>query len=183
MATEASLPGSKIRACRSATTSRRSTHFSATRCASAACRSTSQSTAEPRSAAAESRHQDPAESAPRRWRGGPTQKWGRSPPPNLSPLPSSTTESASSPLSPSTERSPRRRRSRRARFEIAVNFSGRLLGDRGPVGRIAILLERHRLEARHLALELTETAALAEFGKRLTQALSRSTMNRQSDAR
>ena len=52
-------------------------------------------------------------------------------------------------------------------FEIAVNLSGRLLGDRGLVGRVAILLERHGLEPRHLTLELTETAALAGSGDAL----------------
>lgn len=52
-------------------------------------------------------------------------------------------------------------------FEIAVNLSGRLLGDRGLVGRVAILLDRHGLEARHLTLELTETAALAGSGDAL----------------
>jgi EAL domain-containing protein (putative c-di-GMP-specific phosphodiesterase class I)/CHASE2 domain-containing sensor protein len=52
-------------------------------------------------------------------------------------------------------------------FEIAVNLSGRLLSDRGLVGRIAILLEKHRLDARHLTLELTETAALAGSGDAL----------------
>ena len=52
-------------------------------------------------------------------------------------------------------------------FEIAVNLSGRLLGDRGLVGRIAILLERHGLAARHLTLELTETAAIAGSGDAL----------------
>lgn len=52
-------------------------------------------------------------------------------------------------------------------FEIAVNLSGRLLGDRGLVGRVAIALERHGLDARHLTLELTETAALAGCGDAL----------------
>jgi EAL domain-containing protein (putative c-di-GMP-specific phosphodiesterase class I)/CHASE2 domain-containing sensor protein len=52
-------------------------------------------------------------------------------------------------------------------FEIAVNLSGRLLGERALVGRIAILLERHGLAARHLTLELTETAAIAGSGDAL----------------
>ena len=53
------------------------------------------------------------------------------------------------------------------RFEIAVNLSGRLLGDRGLVGRIAILLDRHGLAPERLTLELTETAALAGSGDAL----------------
>jgi len=52
-------------------------------------------------------------------------------------------------------------------FDMSVNLSGRLLGDRALVGRIAILLERHGLEPRHLTLELTETAALAGSGEAL----------------
>ena len=52
-------------------------------------------------------------------------------------------------------------------FDMSVNLSGRLLGDRKLVGRIAILLERHGLDARHLTLELTETAALAGSGDAL----------------
>ena len=52
-------------------------------------------------------------------------------------------------------------------FEIAVNLSGRLLGDRGLVGRIAILLDRHGLAPDQLTLELTETAALAGSGDAL----------------
>jgi EAL domain-containing protein (putative c-di-GMP-specific phosphodiesterase class I)/CHASE2 domain-containing sensor protein len=52
-------------------------------------------------------------------------------------------------------------------FDISVNLSGRLLGDRKLVGRIAILLEQHGLDARHLTLELTETAALAGSGEAL----------------
>ena len=52
-------------------------------------------------------------------------------------------------------------------FDISVNLSGRLLGDRKLVGRIAILLEQNGLEARHLTLELTETAALAGSGDAL----------------
>ena len=52
-------------------------------------------------------------------------------------------------------------------FEMSVNLSGRLLTDKGLVGRIAILLERHSLEPRHLTLELTETAALAGSGNAL----------------
>ena len=55
----------------------------------------------------------------------------------------------------------------RADFDISVNLSGRLLADRKLVGRIAILLERHQLDPRHLTLELTETAALAGSGEAL----------------
>jgi EAL domain-containing protein (putative c-di-GMP-specific phosphodiesterase class I)/CHASE2 domain-containing sensor protein len=52
-------------------------------------------------------------------------------------------------------------------FDMSVNLSGRLLGDRALVGRIAILLERHGLQAEHLTLELTETAAIAGSGDSL----------------
>ena len=52
-------------------------------------------------------------------------------------------------------------------FGVSVNLSGRLLGDRKLVGRIAILLDQHGLNARHLTLELTETAALAGSGDAL----------------
>ena len=52
-------------------------------------------------------------------------------------------------------------------FDMSVNLSGRLLADRKLVGRIAILLERHGLDPRHLTLELTETAALAGSGEAL----------------
>lgn len=52
-------------------------------------------------------------------------------------------------------------------FDMSVNLSGRLLGDKSLVGRIAILLERHGLDPRHLTLELTETAALAGSGEAL----------------
>ncbi|MGI8705178.1 MAG: EAL domain-containing protein [Sphingomicrobium sp.] len=52
-------------------------------------------------------------------------------------------------------------------FDISVNLSGRLLGDKATVGRIAILLERHGLDPKHLTLELTETAALAGSGEAL----------------
>jgi EAL domain-containing protein (putative c-di-GMP-specific phosphodiesterase class I) len=52
-------------------------------------------------------------------------------------------------------------------FDMSVNLSGRLLGDRALVGRIAILLERHGLDPKHLTLELTETAALAGSGEAL----------------
>jgi EAL domain-containing protein (putative c-di-GMP-specific phosphodiesterase class I) len=50
---------------------------------------------------------------------------------------------------------------------MSVNLSGRLLSDKALVGRIAILLERHGLDPRHLTLELTETAALAGSGEAL----------------
>ena len=52
-------------------------------------------------------------------------------------------------------------------FEISVNLSGRLLGDKGLVGRIAILLERHGVDPKNLTLELTETAAIAGSGEAL----------------
>ena len=52
-------------------------------------------------------------------------------------------------------------------FDMSVNLSGRLLSDKGLVGRIAILLERHGLDPRHLTLELTETAAIAGSGEAL----------------
>lgn len=52
-------------------------------------------------------------------------------------------------------------------FDMSVNLSGRLLGDKALVGRIAVLLERHGLDPKHLTLELTETAALAGSGEAL----------------
>jgi diguanylate cyclase len=52
-------------------------------------------------------------------------------------------------------------------FDMSVNLSGRLLGDKALVGRIAILLERHGLEAKNLTLELTETSAIAGSGEAL----------------
>jgi len=53
------------------------------------------------------------------------------------------------------------------RFGMSVNLSGRLLGDKALIGRIAILLERHGLDPGHLTLELTETAAIAGSGEAL----------------
>ncbi|HUG46088.1 MAG TPA: EAL domain-containing protein [Sphingomicrobium sp.] len=50
-------------------------------------------------------------------------------------------------------------------FDMSVNLSGRLLGDKALVGRIAILLERHGLQPKNLTLELTETAAIAGIGE------------------
>jgi diguanylate cyclase len=52
-------------------------------------------------------------------------------------------------------------------FDMSVNLSGRLLGDKALVGRIAILLERHGLDPKNLTLELTETAAIAGSGEAL----------------
>jgi EAL domain-containing protein (putative c-di-GMP-specific phosphodiesterase class I)/CHASE2 domain-containing sensor protein len=52
-------------------------------------------------------------------------------------------------------------------FDISVNLSGRLLGDKGVVGRIAILLERYGVAPERLTLELTETAAIAGSGEAL----------------
>ncbi|WP_309661233.1 EAL domain-containing protein [Sphingomonas sp.] len=50
-------------------------------------------------------------------------------------------------------------------FNIAVNLSARLLTDRNFTLRLSALLARHRLDARHLTLELTETAALVGSGE------------------
>jgi len=52
-------------------------------------------------------------------------------------------------------------------FEIAVNLSARILTDKGFTLRLSALLARHSLSARHLTLELTETAALAGSGEAL----------------
>jgi len=52
-------------------------------------------------------------------------------------------------------------------FEIAVNLSARLLTDKGFTLRLAAMLARHSLPARHLTLELTETAALTDSGEGL----------------
>ena len=50
-------------------------------------------------------------------------------------------------------------------FNIAVNLSARLLTDRSFTLRLSALLARHGLEARHLTLELTETAAIIGSGE------------------
>ena len=50
-------------------------------------------------------------------------------------------------------------------FNIAVNLSARLLTDRSFTLRLTALLARHGLEARHLTLELTETAAIIGSGE------------------
>ena len=52
-------------------------------------------------------------------------------------------------------------------FEIAVNLSARLLGDKGFTLRLSALLARHGLAPHHLTLELTETAALTGSGQGL----------------
>jgi EAL domain-containing protein (putative c-di-GMP-specific phosphodiesterase class I)/CHASE2 domain-containing sensor protein len=52
-------------------------------------------------------------------------------------------------------------------FHIAVNLSARLLSDKGFTLRLAALLARHGLAAKHLTLELTETAAVAGSGEGL----------------
>lgn len=52
-------------------------------------------------------------------------------------------------------------------FEIAVNLSARLLTDKGFTLRLSAMLARHGLAARHLTLELTETAALTGTGEGL----------------
>jgi EAL domain-containing protein (putative c-di-GMP-specific phosphodiesterase class I)/CHASE2 domain-containing sensor protein len=57
--------------------------------------------------------------------------------------------------------------SRGAEFNIAVNLSARLLTDKGFTLRLAALLARHGLPAKHLTLELTETAALGGSGEGL----------------
>jgi EAL domain-containing protein (putative c-di-GMP-specific phosphodiesterase class I)/CHASE2 domain-containing sensor protein len=46
-------------------------------------------------------------------------------------------------------------------FNMAVNLSARLLGDKGLVLRLRAMLARHGLSPRQLTLELTETAELA----------------------
>ena len=53
---------------------------------------------------------------------------------------------------------------RRGDFDIAVNLSARLLSDKTFPLRLSALLARHGLAARHLTLELTETAALSGSG-------------------
>jgi len=50
-------------------------------------------------------------------------------------------------------------------FSLAVNLSARLLTDRNFTLRLSALLARHGVEARHLTLELTETATLAGSGE------------------
>ncbi len=50
-------------------------------------------------------------------------------------------------------------------FNMAVNLSARLLTDRNFTLRLSALLARHGMQARHLTLELTETAALAGSGE------------------
>jgi EAL domain-containing protein (putative c-di-GMP-specific phosphodiesterase class I)/CHASE2 domain-containing sensor protein len=50
-------------------------------------------------------------------------------------------------------------------FNIAVNLSARLLTDRNFTLRLSALLARHGLDARHLTLELTETAAIIGSGE------------------
>jgi diguanylate cyclase len=52
-------------------------------------------------------------------------------------------------------------------FDIAVNLSARLLGDKGFTLRVSAMLARHSLAPHHLTLELTETAALAGSGEGL----------------
>lgn len=49
-------------------------------------------------------------------------------------------------------------------FNMAINLSARLLGDKGFTLRLSALLARHRLDPKHITLELTETAALAGSG-------------------
>lgn len=52
-------------------------------------------------------------------------------------------------------------------FDIAVNLSARLLTDKGFTLRLSALLARHSLAAKHLTLELTETATLTDSGEGL----------------
>jgi diguanylate cyclase len=52
-------------------------------------------------------------------------------------------------------------------FDIAVNLSARLLMDKQFVMRVSALLARHRLQPRHLTLELTETSELVDCGDSL----------------
>jgi diguanylate cyclase len=56
---------------------------------------------------------------------------------------------------------------RGATFDIAVNLSARLLSDKGFTLRLSALLARHGLAAKHLTLELTETAAMTGSGEGL----------------
>jgi EAL domain-containing protein (putative c-di-GMP-specific phosphodiesterase class I)/CHASE2 domain-containing sensor protein len=56
---------------------------------------------------------------------------------------------------------------RGATFDIAVNLSGKLLSDKTLVKKVAVLLQRHGLDPKHLTLELTESAALTEEGQAL----------------
>jgi EAL domain-containing protein (putative c-di-GMP-specific phosphodiesterase class I) len=46
-------------------------------------------------------------------------------------------------------------------FDMAVNLSARMLGDKGLPSRVRAILDRHGLHPARLTLELTETAALA----------------------
>ncbi|MEO6256154.1 MAG: EAL domain-containing protein [Sphingomicrobium sp.] len=56
-------------------------------------------------------------------------------------------------------------------FNLAVNLSARLLTDRNFTMRLSALLARHGVEARHLTLELTETAALTGSGEAIEMLL------------
>ncbi len=49
-------------------------------------------------------------------------------------------------------------------FTLSVNVSGYQLRDRGLVERVASALERHRIAASRLCLEVTETALIGELG-------------------
>lgn len=53
---------------------------------------------------------------------------------------------------------------KRPGFSMAVNLSARLLDDRGFLLRLSAMLARHGLSAKHLTLELTETATLTGNG-------------------
>lgn len=52
-------------------------------------------------------------------------------------------------------------------FDVAVNLSARLLTDKNFTLRVSALLARHGLSPKHLTLELTETATLADTGEGL----------------
>jgi diguanylate cyclase len=50
-------------------------------------------------------------------------------------------------------------------FDVAINLSARLLTDKGFTLRLSALLARHKLDPKHITLELTETVALAGSGE------------------
>lgn len=50
------------------------------------------------------------------------------------------------------------------KFDMAVNLSARMLGDKSLPSRVKKILDKHGLEPARLTLELTETAALASGG-------------------
>jgi len=50
-------------------------------------------------------------------------------------------------------------------FDMAINLSARLLSDKGFTLRLSALLARHKLDPKHITLELTETATLGGSGE------------------